>query len=186
MLSTGITWCCVCQTNCNTVSTVHRHSFRNKYSTDCIGHLQYIQYSTYCIFKETYSRDFSSSTLTWILPMFSSGLSFRLSSYLSCEMSCHVLLSGLHGNLLICTSLIRSFAHFAQIKWATVSDLLRSLITNERPRANRSGRSEEMGDRERIAQVSQDKQATMSDSLLGAQRKWANERLDQKSLAKQI
>ena len=37
---------------------------------------------------------------------------------------------------------IRSFAHFAQIKWATVSDLLRSLKTNERPWSNRSGRSE--------------------------------------------
>ena len=39
-----------------------------------------------------------------------------------------------------------SFAHFAQIKWATVSDLLRSLKTNERPWAIRSGRSEEMSE----------------------------------------
>ena len=31
---------------------------------------------------------------------------------------------------------IRSFAHFAQIKWVTVSDSLRSLKTNERPWAN--------------------------------------------------
>ena len=35
------------------------------------------------------------------------------------------------GNLLIRSSLIHSFAHFAQIKWATVSDSLRSLKTNE-------------------------------------------------------
>ena len=57
------------------------------------------------------------------------------------------------------------FAHFALIKWAAVSDSLRSLKTNERPWANRSGRSEEMSDRERIAQVTQDKWATVSDSL---------------------
>ena len=38
----------------------------------------------------------------------------------------------------------RSFAHFAQIKWATMSDLLRSLKTNEQPWAIRSGRSEKM------------------------------------------
>ena len=48
------------------------------------------------------------------------------------------------GNSFICSSLICSVAHFAQIKWATVSDSLRSLKTNERPWANRSGRSEEM------------------------------------------
>ena len=36
--------------------------------------------------------------------------------------------------------LIRSFAHFAQIKWVTVSDLLRSLKTNEQLWANCSGR----------------------------------------------
>ena len=54
-------------------------------------------------------------------------------------------------SLLICSSLIRSslirsfahFAHFAQIKWASVSDLLRLLKTNERPWVNRS---EEMSD----------------------------------------
>ena len=39
---------------------------------------------------------------------------------------------------------IFSFAHFTQIKWVTVSDLLRSLKTNERPLAIFSGRSEEM------------------------------------------
>ena len=44
-----------------------------------------------------------------------------------------------------------------------------SLKTNEWPWANRSGRSEEMSDRERIAQVAQDKWA-----------KWANERFAQK------
>ena len=63
------------------------------------------------------------------------------------------------GNLLICSSLNRSFAHFAQIKWGTVSDSLRSLKTNEWPWANRSGRSEEMSNLERFTQV--------------AQRKWA-------------
>ena len=65
------------------------------------------------------------------------------------------------GNLLIHSSLIRSslirsFAHFAQIKWATVSDLLRLLKTNERPWANSS---------EEMSKVAQDKWATVSDSL---------------------
>ena len=81
---------------------------------------------------------------------------------------------------------IRSFAHFAQIKWAPVSNSLRSL-TNERLWANRSGRSEEMSDSERIAQVAQDKWATLSDSLRSLkkrQRKWANERFAQKNLPK--
>ena len=50
---------------------------------------------------------------------------------------------------------IRSFAHFAQIKWATVSYSIRSLKTNERSWANCSGLSEEMSDREQIAQVTQ-------------------------------
>ena len=67
------------------------------------------------------------------------------------------------GNSLICSSLIRSFAHFAQIKWATVSESLRLLRGNERPWANRS---RQMSSRERFAQV--------------AQRKWANERFAQK------
>ena len=68
------------------------------------------------------------------------------------------------GNLLICSSLIRSFCsnqmsdceRFAQItqdKWATVSKLLRPLRGNE--------------DSERIIQVTQDKWATISDSLRG-------------------
>ena len=68
---------------------------------------------------------------------------------------------------LICSSLIHSFAHFVQIKWATMSD---SLKTNEWPWANCSGCSRQMSDRERFAQV--------------AQRKWANERFAQKILAK--
>ena len=59
----------------------------------------------------------------------------------------------------------RSFPHFAQIKWATVSDSLRSLKTNERPWANPSGRSEEMSNREQIAQVAQDKWASLSNLL---------------------
>ena len=52
------------------------------------------------------------------------------------------------------------FAHFAQIKWATVSDLLRSLKTNERLWANRSRRSRKISNCERIAQAAQDKWAT--------------------------
>ena len=63
-----------------------------------------------------------------------------------------------------------SFAHFAQIKWATVSDSLRSLKTNERLWAYRSGRSRQINNRERIAQVTHDK--------------WAYERLAQQILAK--
>ena len=43
------------------------------------------------------------------------------------------------------------FAHLAQIKWATVSDLLRSLTTYERLWVNSSGHSRQMSNRERIA-----------------------------------
>ena len=71
----------------------------------------------------------------------------------------------LAGNSLIRSFVHRSFAHFAQIKWATVSELLRSLKTNEWPWANGSGHSEEMSDREQITQVAQVKCVTMSDSL---------------------
>ena len=46
-----------------------------------------------------------------------------------------------------------------------MSESLRLLRGNERPWANRSGRSEEMSDRERIAQVAQRKWATVSKSL---------------------
>ena len=67
------------------------------------------------------------------------------------------------GNLLICSSLIRSF--FSNQMSDCVSNSLRSLKTNERPWANRSGCSEEMINRERIAQVAQDKWATMRDLL---------------------
>ena len=93
-----------------------------------------------------------------------------------------------------------SFAHFAQFKWATVSDLLRSLKTNERPWANRSGRSWKMSDRERFAQVAQvahDKWAMwanrsgcspkMSNHEQFAQvahEKWVNEQFAQKTLTK--
>ena len=66
---------------------------------------------------------------------------------------------------LICSTLIRSFANFAQIKWATVIDSLRSPKTNDQPWANHSGHSEEMSDHERIAQVAQDKWVIVSDSL---------------------
>ena len=68
-------------------------------------------------------------------------------------------------NSLIHSSLICSFPHNAQIKWATVSDSLRSLKTNERPWLNRSGRTRQMSNREWIAQVAHDKWATVSDSL---------------------
>ena len=61
--------------------------------------------------------------------------------------------------------LICSFAQIAQIKWATVSDLLRLLRTNEQLWANCSGRSGQMSDHEPIAQVTHDKRATVSDSL---------------------
>ena len=80
------------------------------------------------------------------------------------------------GNWLICSLLICSFAHFAQIKWATVSDSLRSLKTNERPWANPSGHLEEMSDCERITQVAQRKWATLSKllrSLKTNERPWA-------------
>ena len=46
-----------------------------------------------------------------------------------------------------------------------LSELLKSLRRNERPWANCSDRSEEMSDRERIAQAAQDKWATLSDWL---------------------
>ena len=78
-------------------------------------------------------------------------------------------------------SLIRSLAHFAQIEWATLSDLLRSLKTNERLWANRSGHSEEMSNGERIAQAAHDKWATMSDSLRSLR---GNEQFAQNILAK--
>ena len=83
----------------------------------------------------------------------------------------------LNAHSLIRSSLICSFAHFPQIKWATVSNSLRLLKTNAWPWAKRS---EEMSDREQITQVAQDKWETVSDD------KWANERLAQKILAKQI
>ena len=70
------------------------------------------------------------------------------------------------GNSLICSSLVHSFAHFAQIKWATVSDSLISLKTNERLWVNRLGRSRQMSNSKRFAQVPHDK--------------WANEQLAKK------
>ena len=69
------------------------------------------------------------------------------------------------GNLLI-----HLFAHFAQIKWANVSDSLRLLKKNERPWANCSGRSWQISDHEQFAQVDYDK--------------WENEQFAQKILAK--
>ena len=69
-------------------------------------------------------------------------------------------------NSLICS--------FRLIKWATVSDSLRSLKTNERLWANRSGHSYQKSDHEQIAQVTHDKWATVSDSLRSLMK---NERL---------
>ena len=63
-------------------------------------------------------------------------------------------------------------AHFAQIIWTTVSDSLRSLMTNERPWVNRSGCSRQMSNSEWIAQVAHDK--------------WANEWFAQKKFVKKI
>ena len=68
-------------------------------------------------------------------------------------------------NSLICSSLLCSFAHFAQIKWASVSYSLRLLKIKEQPWANHSGRSRKLSDREQIAQVAHDKWMTLSDSL---------------------
>ena len=55
------------------------------------------------------------------------------------------------------------FPQIAQDKWATVSELLRSLKTNERMWANRSGHSWQMSNCELFAPVAHDK--------------WANEQL---------
>ena len=73
-------------------------------------------------------------------------------------------------------SLIRSFhsnqmsdcewiAQVTQDKWATVSESIRLLMTNQGPWANRSGRSPKMSDHEQFAQVAHQKLATMSESL---------------------
>ena len=83
----------------------------------------------------------------------------------------HIYIFSRVGNSLICSSLIYSFVKIAQIKLATVSNLLRLLRTNEQLWANCSGCSCQKSDREWIAQVAQvaqvahDKWATMSDSL---------------------
>ena len=61
---------------------------------------------------------------------------------------------------------IHLFAYFAQIKWGTVSDSLRSLKTNEWPWENRSSHSEEMSNREQITQVAQKKWGTVSNLLM--------------------
>ena len=62
-------------------------------------------------------------------------------------------------------SLIRSFAQIALIKWATVSDSLRSLRTNEQLWANRSGSSCQKSYHEQNPQVAHDKWVTVSESL---------------------
>ena len=77
------------------------------------------------------------------------------------------------GNSLICSfwpkqmSNCERFAQIAQDKWATVSESLRSLKTNEQSWANRSGRSCQMSNREQFTQVAHDK--------------WANEPFAQKN-----
>ena len=58
------------------------------------------------------------------------------------------------GNSFIC-----SFTQIAQDKWANVSDLLRSLRTNEQMWANHSGCSWQRSECELFAQVAQDKWA---------------------------
>ena len=69
-------------------------------------------------------------------------------------------------------------AQVAQDKWVTVSESLRSLMTNERPWATHSGRLRQMSDRERIAQVSHDKWATVRDSLRSLMiNEWMNDSL---------
>ena len=88
--------------------------------------------------------DFFLEKSTYVLS-FSEILSSNFCFTLRCVNLAEWLISSA-GNSLIHSSLICSFAHFAQIKWAPVSDSLRSLKTNERPWANRSGRSEEMSE----------------------------------------
>ena len=97
---------------------------------------------------------------------------------------------GIYAGLGIRSLLIRSFAQIAQNKWATLSDLLRTLKTNEQLWANRSGRSWNMSDHEWFAQVTQMKWAILSESLRlltknerfpqVTQHKRANERIVQK------
>ena len=73
------------------------------------------------------------------------------------------------GNLLICSLLIRSFAH------CSFAHLFISLKSNEQLWAIRSDRSRQMRDCERIAQVAQDKWATVSEllrSLKTNERQW--------------
>ena len=75
----------------------------------------------------------------------------------------------------ICSFAHRSFAHslkIAQDKWANVSESLKSLRTNERLWANRSGRSGQMSDCEQIAQIAHDIWVNVSD-LLRLLSEWA-------------
>ena len=81
------------------------------------------------------------------------------------------------GNSLICSSLIRSFAH-SLIRWFV--DLLVLLKSNDRLLAIRS---RQMSDRDWIAQVVQRKWATVSKSLRSHD-KWSNEQFAIKILAK--
>ena len=67
------------------------------------------------------------------------------------------------AHLLIAHLLICSFAQIAQDKWVNVSNLFRSLRTNERLWVNCSGRAWQISKFERFAQVTQDK--------------WANEQI---------
>ena len=83
---------------------------------------------------------------------------------------------GIYAGLGIRSLLIRSFAQIAQNKWATLSDLLRtlknkwatvseslrSLMKHERSRVIRSGHSDEMSNLERITQVAHQKWAIPS------------------------
>ena len=78
----------------------------------------------------------------------------------------------------ICSFAHRSFAHLLILLKSNENNSLRSLKTNERQWANCSGRSEEMSNHEQIAQVTQDKWATMSDWLRSLR---GNERMNDPS-----
>ena len=84
------------------------------------------------------------------VPIFSfnlSGLGIR--SFTHCSFA-HLLIRSFCSNQM---SNCERFTQIAQDKWATLSEALRSLWGNEWPWANCSGRSRQMSDHERFAQV---------------------------------
>ena len=86
-------------------------------------------------------------TIIWNLPLKTEPASGGVKCNCNC-LACRV------GN-----SLIRSDRSDQMTQWATVSDSLRSLRTNEQLWANRSGRSCQKSDCEQIAQVAHQKWA---------------------------